>query len=241
MSSSMSRARARRPRPGPEPDEPDSRHPTPYDHRRPPPPPANPPPPSSSKVEKAIAFAKAQLGEPYKWGGAGPGSWDCSGLTMRAWQAAGINLPHYAGAQYANTKAVPISKIVRGRPALSGAMVGRSSIYHEALYLGGGQDDPRAETGSHRRDRVAQLLDQARPRISPGLLGTRLGNAEDAVRGDGHADRYVVRLVRHGLEQLVGEDQGAQRPGDVRRAHGRSSRHRVPADDRHGRRRAPGR
>lgn len=104
----------------------------------PPKPPANPPPASGSKVETAIAFAKAQLGEPYKWGGAGPSSWDCSGLTMRAWQAAGVNLPHYAGAQYAQTKPVPISKIQRG-DLLYWSDGGPGSIYHEALYLGGGQ------------------------------------------------------------------------------------------------------
>ncbi len=127
------------PRPGPDPDP--SPTPTPTATRTttpPPPPPPNPPAPSSSKVEQAIAFAKAQLGEPYKWGGAGPSSWDCSGLTMRAWQAAGINLPHYAGAQYANTKAVPIGSIVRG-DLLYWSDGGANSIYHEALYLGGGQ------------------------------------------------------------------------------------------------------
>lgn len=119
------------PRPGPDPKP----TPTPTKTTPPPPPPVNPPPPSTSKVEKAIAFAKAQLGEPYKWGGAGPNSWDCSGLTMRAWQAAGINLPHYAGAQYAKTDPVPIKKIVRG-DLLYWSDGGPGSIYHEALYLG---------------------------------------------------------------------------------------------------------
>lgn len=122
------------PRPGPDPKP----TPTPTKTPPPPPPPANPPPPAGSKVEKAIAFARAQLGEPYKWGGAGPGSWDCSGLTMRAWQAAGINLPHSAGAQYARTKHVPMGKIVRG-DLLYWSDGGPSSIYHEALYLGGGK------------------------------------------------------------------------------------------------------
>jgi cell wall-associated NlpC family hydrolase len=57
---------------------------------------------------------------------------------MRAWQAAGVNLPHYAGAQYAQTKPVPISKIQRG-DLLYWSNGGPDSIYHEALYLGGGQ------------------------------------------------------------------------------------------------------
>lgn len=124
------------PGPGPAQPGPDPKPtPTPTKTTAPPPPPVNPPPPSTSKVEKAIAFAKAQLGEPYEWGAAGPGSWDCSGLTMRAWQAAGISLPHYAGAQYANTDPVPIKKIVRG-DLLYWSDGGPGSIYHEALYLG---------------------------------------------------------------------------------------------------------
>ncbi len=122
------------PRPGPDPKP----TPTPTRTTAPPPPPPNPPPPSGSKVEKAIAFAKAQLGEPYKWGAAGPSYWDCSGLTMRAWGAAGVSLSHYAGAQYTSTKAVPVSKIVRG-DLLYWSDGGAKSIYHVAMYLGSGQ------------------------------------------------------------------------------------------------------
>ncbi|MDX6234120.1 MAG: peptidoglycan DL-endopeptidase CwlO [Nocardioidaceae bacterium] len=102
------------------------------------PPPADPPLASGSKVEAAISFAKAQLGEPYVWGGAGPSKWDCSGLTMRAWQAAGVNLPHYAGSQYSLTKKVPVGSIKRG-DLLYWSNGGPGSIYHVAMYLGGGQ------------------------------------------------------------------------------------------------------
>jgi cell wall-associated NlpC family hydrolase len=48
-----------------------------------------------------VAYARAQLGRPYLWAGAGPDAFDCSGLTMMAWRAAGVTLPHYAAAQYA--------------------------------------------------------------------------------------------------------------------------------------------
>ena len=101
-------------------------------------PPADPPPASGSKVETAIAYARAQLGEPYAWGGAGPSKWDCSGLTMRAWQAAGVDLPHHAGSQYSRTRRVSVDRIKRG-DLLYWSNGGAGSIYHVALYLGGGQ------------------------------------------------------------------------------------------------------
>ena len=55
---------------------------------------------TATKGETALAFAKKQLGDKYKYGAAGPDAWDCSGLTMKAWAAAGITLPHNAAAQY---------------------------------------------------------------------------------------------------------------------------------------------
>ena len=102
------------------------------------PPAADPPPASGSKVEQAIAFAQAQLGEKYKWGGAGPSSWDCSGLVMKAWGAAGVSLPHYAGAQYTQTKRVSVGSIQRG-DLVFWSNGSAKSIYHVAMYLGGGK------------------------------------------------------------------------------------------------------
>ena len=53
----------------------------------------------SSKIDKVLAFARAQLGDPYKFFAAGPDAWDCSGLTMAAYAEIGISLPHFSGAQ----------------------------------------------------------------------------------------------------------------------------------------------
>jgi cell wall-associated NlpC family hydrolase len=53
----------------------------------------------SAQVTTVLNFVSAQLGEPYKAVGAGPDSWDCSGLTMRAYATVGISIPHYSAAQ----------------------------------------------------------------------------------------------------------------------------------------------
>lgn len=50
-------------------------------------------------VALVLAYAQAQLGKPYIWGGSGPEGYDCSGLTLRAYQTIGINLPHNSAAQ----------------------------------------------------------------------------------------------------------------------------------------------
>jgi cell wall-associated NlpC family hydrolase len=111
--------------------------PTPKPKPTPKPPSADPSPAQGSRVEKAIDYAMAQLGEPYKWGGAGPNSWDCSGLTMKAWGSAGVSLPHSASAQYSRTQKVSVGSIRRGDLVYWGKSPG--SIHHVAMYLGGGK------------------------------------------------------------------------------------------------------
>jgi cell wall-associated NlpC family hydrolase len=53
----------------------------------------------SGDVARVIAFARAQLGKPYKFNTAGPATFDCSGLTLAAFDTIGVTLPHYSGAQ----------------------------------------------------------------------------------------------------------------------------------------------
>ena len=54
---------------------------------------------ATGQIDKVLAYAKAQLGEPYRFNAAGPDSWDCSGLTMMAYAQIGVTMPHYSGAQ----------------------------------------------------------------------------------------------------------------------------------------------
>ncbi|MFC5660388.1 C40 family peptidase [Streptomyces nogalater] len=53
----------------------------------------------ATKAGRAVAFARAQLGKPCVWGAAGPGSYDCAGLTQAAWKSAGVTLPRTAPEQ----------------------------------------------------------------------------------------------------------------------------------------------
>ena len=55
---------------------------------------------TSAAAAQAVKFALAQVGKPYVYGAAGPGAYDCSGLTMAAWASAGVSLPHSAAEQY---------------------------------------------------------------------------------------------------------------------------------------------
>jgi hypothetical protein len=54
---------------------------------------------ASPQAERAVAFALAQRGKPYRWGAQGPASFDCSGLVWAAWRAAGVAIPRTAAAQ----------------------------------------------------------------------------------------------------------------------------------------------
>ncbi|MGH9124029.1 MAG: C40 family peptidase [Acidimicrobiales bacterium] len=108
--------------------------------------PSGPIPAASPAASLAIAYARAQIGKPYQWGGAGPGSFDCSGLTMMAWAAAGVSLPHYTGAQYADTAHVPIADLQPGDLVFFG-----SDLHHVGLYIGGGQMIDAPSTGEFVR------------------------------------------------------------------------------------------
>jgi cell wall-associated NlpC family hydrolase len=84
------------------------------------------------KAGIAVKFACAQIGKPYVWGADGPGSYDCSGLTMAAWAAAGVSLPHNAAAQ---KRAIPSVSRANLRPG--DLVFYYSDVHHVGMYVGG--------------------------------------------------------------------------------------------------------
>lgn len=87
----------------------------------------------TSVSAKAVAYARAQLGKPYVYGATGPGSYDCSGLTMSAWRAAGVSIPRTSQAQWSGLARVPASAVQPGD------LVIYNGAGHVAIYIGGGQ------------------------------------------------------------------------------------------------------
>jgi cell wall-associated NlpC family hydrolase len=63
---------------------------------------------------KILAYAEAQLGKPYQWGGTGPDAFDCSGLAMMAYRTAGIYIPRTSQQQWAYGRQIPASQVRPG-------------------------------------------------------------------------------------------------------------------------------
>jgi len=116
----------------------------------------------SAGASNAVNFARAQLGKPYHWGGAGPDSYDCSGLTMMAWKAGGVSLPHSSQSQYSSTTHVPLSAVQPGD-----LIFYYSDIHHVGIYVGGGQIIAATHTG----DYVRQMSMYYSPPIGAGRPG----------------------------------------------------------------------
>ena len=89
--------------------------------------------PASGRAAAAVKFAMAQVGKAYVYGAAGPNAYDCSGLTMRAWGAAGVSLPHSSGAQQGSGVRVSESELRPGDLVFY-----YSPVSHVGMYIGNG-------------------------------------------------------------------------------------------------------
>jgi cell wall-associated NlpC family hydrolase len=87
----------------------------------------------SGRAGKALQYALKQIGDKYVFGAAGMTYWDCSGLTMRAFQSAGVSLPHSSRAQYGYGKSIKRSDLKPGDLVFFGR-----PISHVGIYLGKG-------------------------------------------------------------------------------------------------------
>jgi cell wall-associated NlpC family hydrolase len=89
--------------------------------------------PPSPEAADALRYAVGQIGKPYRWGAAGPASYDCSGLTSRAWRAAGRVIPRTSQDQWARLPHVPLTALRPGDLVLY-----HPDATHVAMYAGHG-------------------------------------------------------------------------------------------------------
>lgn len=97
----------------------------------------------SGRAGLAMKFAFKQIGDRYIFGADGMKYWDCSGLTMRAYQSAGVNLPHSSAAQSRMGKSIPFSKKQPGDLLFFGRPVS-----HVGIYIGNGKMVHAPRSGS---------------------------------------------------------------------------------------------
>ena len=108
---------------------------------------------SSAAAQQAIAFARAQIGDPYQWGATGPDTWDCSGLTMMAYRSAGISLPRTSAQQWTVGQHIhDIVDLAPGDLVFYASNLGdASTIHHVGLYIGDGLMIEAPHTGAFVR------------------------------------------------------------------------------------------
>lgn len=88
----------------------------------------------SGRAGTALRYAFKQIGDSYVWGASGPIRWDCSGLTMRSYEQAGVRLPHSSRAQFGYGRSIARSNLLPGDLVFFG-----SPISHVGIYVGKGK------------------------------------------------------------------------------------------------------
>ena len=99
-----------------------------------------------TKGYKAAAFACSQAGKPYVFGADGPSTYDCSGLTMAAWEAVGVYLPHNA---YEQMQSMP--RVSRADIQIGDLVFYYSDVHHVGIYVGDGHVMVAPQSGDRVR------------------------------------------------------------------------------------------
>jgi len=94
---------------------------------------------SGEGAAAAVAWARTQIGKPYGWGRSGPDAYDCSGLTMRAWERGGVSLQHWSVAQARAVTRVTYGELLPGDLVFWSTNGQASGVYHVGLYVGDGR------------------------------------------------------------------------------------------------------
>jgi peptidoglycan DL-endopeptidase CwlO len=144
-------------------------------------------------VATAIAYAEQQVGKPYLWGGTGPDAFDCSGLVMMAYRAAGVDIPRTSEVQWTFGPRIPESQAEPGDLVFFAGSDGTvASPGHVGLVIGNGQMIEAYATGVPLRiatytdrDPVGFTRPWANPSVNPATLNGPPTAAGSASTGTG--------------------------------------------------------
>jgi cell wall-associated NlpC family hydrolase len=107
---------------------------------------------SAATALTALHDAESQIGKPYQWAAAGPNSYDCSGLTMWAYDQVGVHLDHFTGDQWNEGAHVSRSELRPGDLVFFATNTSDpSTIHHVGMYVGGGEMVDAPYTGVNVR------------------------------------------------------------------------------------------
>lgn len=111
-------------------------------------------PKADSRVQRALNIMRAQQGDPYGYGSAGPNAFDCSGLVYYATHRAGFKgVPRTSGAQAGYMRRIAKSSVKAGDFVFFGS--GPGSVYHVGVYVGGNRNLHASRPGTPVRiDRI---------------------------------------------------------------------------------------
>jgi murein DD-endopeptidase MepM/ murein hydrolase activator NlpD len=118
---------------------------------------------TTRKADTAVAFAKAQVGDRYVYGGTGPNAWDCSGLTQAAWKKAGVSIPRTSQDQWKKLPKVSLNSLKPGD-----LVVFYKGASHIGIYIG--------------NDKIVHAPNSRRPVSVDKFSGYYRNNAIGAVR-----------------------------------------------------------
>ncbi|HWA68100.1 MAG TPA: NlpC/P60 family protein [Mycobacteriales bacterium] len=114
---------------------------------------------SAATGEAAVQAAESQIGKPYVWGGAGPDSFDCSGLVMWSYDQVGVHLQHWTGFQWEEGAHVAVSDLRPGDLLFFAYNTSDpDTIHHVGMYIGNGEMVQAPETGEN-----VEITSDARP------------------------------------------------------------------------------
>jgi cell wall-associated NlpC family hydrolase len=113
-------------------------------------------------ADRAATLALRMVGTPYRWGGAAPGGFDCSGLVRWAYLQVGLDLPHNTHALY------EVGQIVPRNELQTGDLLFFTGLGHMGLYLGGGK-----MVHAPRSGKWVEMVDLSETNYGGRLVGVR--------------------------------------------------------------------